>query len=146
MNRRIETLNPSPTGTGDDEDTKSLSRPKPQSMKTGTNKIILENPRTLSEGEGIWREKKQEKEREERNKHLKEIGDQKDQAKLRERGEQSSIRMCQRGTRKIPVSHQREKAQFTLPLNTMEQQVMSPDEPTHVPLSELTKHQEEFKG
>ena len=71
----------------------------------------------------------------------------------RERGEQSSSRKCARQSRKIPVSHQLEKDKSQLRLHLGEgaepqngdHALSTPDEPTHVSVSELAKQQSEFR-
>ena len=75
--------------------------------------------------------------------------------RLRERGEQSSLRKCVRGSsRRIPISHQLEKAKSQLKLQLdegAEQQqkvampLFTPDEPTHIRLDELVIQQQQFK-
>ena len=74
------------------------------------------------------------------------------EVRLRERGEQSSLRKCARRSRMIPMSHQQEKAKSQLRLQlggeTAEQNtppLFTPDEPTHMPMSELAIQRRRFK-
>ena len=78
------------------------------------------------------------------------------EARLKDRGEQSSLRKCARKSRVIPISHQLEKAKSQLKLQLgedgAEQQkekrgtpLFTPDEPTHIATDKLANYQEKFR-